>query len=266
MSQGSKITWTDHTFNPWWGCTEVAPECDNCYAKAWAKRCGHDVWGVDAPRRFFSDKHWAEPTKWNKGAESSGERQRVFCASMGDVAESLQSDVGLLLDDSRARLWELIEETGWLDWLLLTKRPQNLMRLMPQNWQERLPPNIWVGATAGTQASAAHNTRALMKIPAAVRFLSMEPLLERVDLRLDDPSMHAGDGRALDWIITGGESGPGRREPDVEWIGDIVSACGAADVPVFVKQDAGRQPGMQGRIPNGLWIQQFPAAPAGRGD
>lgn len=121
MAKNSSIEWTDHTFNPWWGCAGVSPGCDNCYAEAWAKRVGEDIWGARKPRRFFGEKHWCEPLKWNDEAQKQGHRRRVFCASMADVFE-LRSD----LDPWRDRLWVLIDQTPWLDWLLLTKRPQDI--------------------------------------------------------------------------------------------------------------------------------------------
>src|SRR5512138_1944819 len=100
----SKIAWTDHTFNPWWGCVRVSEGCVNCYAETFAKRTGNDVWGVNKPRRFFGEKHWAEPLKWNTEAEQKDGRTFVFCASMADVFEDRRD-----LDEPRERLWKLIE-------------------------------------------------------------------------------------------------------------------------------------------------------------
>src|SRR5215831_14997448 len=114
MAENSKIEWTDHTFNPWWGCTKVSPACEHCYAEAWAKRVGQQVWGPKSLRRTFGDKHWHEPVKWNRDAEKSDVRRRVFCASMADVFEKRKD-----LDAQRIRLWGLIESTPALDWLLL---------------------------------------------------------------------------------------------------------------------------------------------------
>jgi len=132
MAKNSSIEWTHHTFNPWWGCTKVSPACDHCYAETWAKRVGQAVWGKESPRRFFSDKHWTEPIRWNADAVADGERRRVFCASMADVFESRAE-----LNPWRIRLWELIEATPMLDWLLLTKRPQNIGKMVP--WEKKWP-------------------------------------------------------------------------------------------------------------------------------
>jgi protein gp37 len=126
MGKNSSIEWTDHTFNPWWGCTKVSPGCEHCYAEAWAKRVGANVWGSKSERRFFTEKHWSEPLKWNADAESEKTRKRVFCASMADVFEAR-----IDLNPWRLKLWNLIEITPWLDWLLLTKRPQNIAERVP---------------------------------------------------------------------------------------------------------------------------------------
>src|SRR5271165_362130 len=120
MGQNSSIEWTDHTFNPWWGCTKVSPACQNCYAELWAKRMGHQVWGNRTQRRFFTNNHWNEPLIWNHDARNTKRRRRVFCASMADVFERKRE-----LNSWRERLWTLISATPCLDWLLLTKRPEN---------------------------------------------------------------------------------------------------------------------------------------------
>src|SRR4051794_39657198 len=126
MAKNSKIEWTDHTFNPWWGCTKVSPGCKYCYAETWSRRVGHDLWGPRGDRRELSDSYWRQPIAWNAEAKRIRERKRVFCASMADVFEDRRD-----LDDHRVRLWRLIAETPHLDWLLLTKRPENAQRLAP---------------------------------------------------------------------------------------------------------------------------------------
>src|SRR6185503_17179454 len=144
MARDSKIEWTHHTFNPWWGCTKVSPGCKHCYAETWAKRVGKALWGPKAPRREPSDAYWRQPLAWNADALRRGRRARVFCASMADVFEDRRD-----LDASRERLWQLIAESPKLDWLLLTKRPQNVSRLAP--YGESWPDNVWLGATAENQ-------------------------------------------------------------------------------------------------------------------
>jgi len=144
MAQNSSIEWTDHTFNPWWGCSKVSPACLHCYAETWAKRVGQKIWGVQSPRRLFGTAHWDEPVRWDAEAEASGIRRRVFCASMADVFESRSE-----LTDEREKLWMLVETTPSLDWLLLTKRPQNTFRFAP--WSDEWPNNVWVGTTVENQ-------------------------------------------------------------------------------------------------------------------
>src|SRR5205807_955498 len=132
MAKNSTIEWTHHTFNPWWGCKKVSPACDNCYAELWAKRMGQNLWGAKAPRRFFGEAHWREPLRWNEEARVAGNRERVFCASMADIFERRA-----VLNDERMRLWRLIEQTPNLDWLLLTKRPQQILNMTP--WRHEWP-------------------------------------------------------------------------------------------------------------------------------
>src|SRR4051812_16427350 len=145
MGMNSKIEWTHHTFNPWWGCVRISPACKHCYAETWAKRVGmNELWGKEAPRRFFTDAHWKEPLKWNREAMLAGERRRVFCASMADVFED-RAD----LNQTRERLWGLIEATPHLDWLLLTKRIRHVRKLSP--WKGKWPSNIWLGTSTENQ-------------------------------------------------------------------------------------------------------------------
>ena len=144
MAKNSRIEWTTHTFNPWWGCVKLSPACKHCYAESWARRVGKSVWGTKAPRRFFGDKHWSEPLKWNNEAAHAGIRARVFCASMADVFEDRDE-----LDVWRERLWRLIAETPALDWLLLTKRPDLVSKKTP--WGKNWPSNIWLGTTVENQ-------------------------------------------------------------------------------------------------------------------
>ncbi|KAA0686610.1 DUF5131 family protein [Azospirillum brasilense] len=228
MAKNSKIEWTTHTFNPWWGCLKVSPACKHCYAESWAKRTGHDLWGVAATRRFFGDKHWAEPLKWNAEAIGAEVRPRVFCASMADVFEDRRD-----LDAARARLWTLIENTPNLDWLLLTKRPEMVNALAP--WNDNWPKNVWLGTTVENQRYAEERLPELAAIPASVRFISAEPLLGPLDLTAWTAS--------IDWVITGGESGPKARPSSPTWFRDLLNQCMAADISFHFKQWGDWAPG-----------------------
>jgi protein gp37 len=250
MGEKTGIEWTDHTFNPWWGCVKVSPACRHCYAETFAKRTGNAVWGIDAPRRFFGAKHWAEPRKWNEKAQRDGVRRRVFCASMADVFED-RAD----LIDARGDLFELIDETPWLDWLLLTKRPENIARLMPPYWGGRVWPNVWLGTTVENQQYADERLPHLVAKDAAVRFVSYEPALGPVDF-----TPWAFD---LDWIIAGGESGGGHRTPDAEWFREVRDFCERARLWFFFKQWGGINPKANGAMLDGREWKQVPSGASG---
>lgn len=256
----SAIEWTDHTFNPWWGCEKVSPGCAHCYAETFAKRTGHRVWGSGAEHRFFGDKHWNEPLRWERAAKDAGMRQRVFCASMADVFEDRRD-----LDSQRARLWDLIRATPSLDWLLLTKRPENF-RMLPWGGYDDPWPNVWVGTTVEDQERADLRIPLIGVVPAVVRFLSCEPLLGPITL----PSSN------VHWVIVGGESGHGARPMWVAWAHSLVEQCRAAGIACFVKQlgvdprwaDSGLTPvsHAHGKCsdplewPTELRLRQFPSA------
>ena len=222
MAKNSKIEWTHHTFNPWWGCVKISPACKHCYAETWAKRVGQDLWGANSARRFFGDQHWREPLKWNDQAEQDGERKRVFCASMADVFEARTE-----LTSWREKLWKLIERTPNLDWLLLTKRPQHIGTYAP--WSE-WPANVWLGTTAETQKWADERIAELVRHNAAVRFISSEPLLGPLNL-----SRWLESG-GLDWVIAGGESGGKARPTKPVWVRDLRDQCERHDVAFHFKQ------------------------------
>ncbi len=227
MAKNSQIEWTQHTFNPWWGCAKVSPACEHCYAELWAKRMGQQVWGPKSPRRFFSDTHWKEPLVWNEDARSTKARHRVFCASMADVFEK-RAD----LDNQRERLWALIAATPWLDWLLLTKRPENVAKMVP--WVEvEWPKNVWLGTTVENQTFADKRLPHLLKHKAAVRFLSCEPLLGPIDLS----KWFQNNGlQPIDWVIAGGESGPNARPMHPDWANGLLNQCKSAKVAFHFKQ------------------------------
>lgn len=252
----SAIEWTDHTFNPWHGCLKVSPGCEHCYAETLSRRWGHNIWGPPktTERRAMSDAYWQQPRRWNEAAKRSGTRARVFCASMADVFEDHPQ-----VAEWRTRLWALIEDTPWLDWLLLTKRPESIMRMVP--WIDALPENIWIGTSCEDQKRADERIPHLLRVPARVRFLSCEPLLGPINLnraawgegqlrpRLDvqarqiDPRGEAASWdsgftplRALDWVIVGGESGHGARPMHPDWARSIRNQCADAGVAFFFKQ------------------------------
>ena len=286
MSDNSKIEWTTHSFNPWWGCARVSPGCVHCYADDQAKRYGHQVWRRHGPRRMLSDQNWARPLKWNRDAERAGEPAKVFCASMADVFEA-HPDVR----EPRKRLWGVIEATPWLRWQLLTKRPENIAGMVP--WGNDWPSSVWIGASAENQRWADARLPHLLNIPAAVRFLSCEPLLGPIDLPFieewDGCTCSVGPGGYygmhergcgtepgpawgnLHWVIIGGESGHGARPMDLAWAHSLIRQCREAGAAAFVKQvgsvaakELGPFAGIKGgnweALPDSLRVREFPQA------
>lgn len=244
MAQKTGIEWTDHTFNPWWGCTKVSPACDSCYAERFSKRVGFTIWGQGAERRLFGERHWHEPFRWNAAAEREGVRHKVFCGSMCDVMEDRRE-----LDTLRGDLYQAIESTPWLDWQLLTKRPHNFLRLLPERWSRRAPMNLWLGTTV-EKADCLWRVEALVAAPAALHFVSYEPALGPVDFTPWLEFERCGGGHRignarLRWVIAGGESGPGARPAYAEWFRDVRDQCNRAGVPFFFKQWGDWLPGDQ---------------------
>ncbi|BCF88728.1 phage Gp37/Gp68 family protein [Paraburkholderia largidicola] len=280
MSENSKIEWTDHTFNPWEGCQKVGPGCDHCYAEARNARFAGGAainWGPGAPRRRTSAANWRKPLQWDKAhAEffaQHGRRQRVFCASLADVFDNAVPDAW------RMDLFKLIGDTPNLDWLVLTKRIGNVR---PYTQRDGLAfdligdGRVWLGATIINQAEADRDIPKLLEVPAAVRFLSIEPMLGPIDLRryLDPtgitcmdvcPDSHyidvdavdtstggdevvplcqhcgavaswTGFDDGIDWVIAGGESGHGARPMHPYWARSLRDQCAAANVPFLFKQ------------------------------
>lgn len=199
MSETTGISWTDATFNSWWGCQKVSPACDHCYAERDAHRFapGKVLWGVGSERRTFGEKHWNEPLRWAKTMPAKlGRRPRVFCASMGDWLD-LDAPLGEFV-----RLLDTIRLTPELDWLLLTKRIGNVrsivnaalvagstgndpLRAWIVDWWSngRPPANVWLGATVVNQKEADRDIPKLLAVPARVRFLSIEPMLGPIELQ-----------------------------------------------------------------------------------
>lgn len=249
MSETTGIQWTDATFNPWWGCTKVSPACDHCYAERDAKRYASDMvlWGDGSMRRTFGEKHWQQPIAWNKRAERAGKRLRVFCASMADVFDKEGPE------DERKRLWATIAATPWLDWQLLTKRIGNVAHMVPPRWMtEGWPANVQLGISVVTQGELERDLPKLRALSPRIAFLSCEPLLEPINLL---PHLHFG---GLDWVIIGGESGPGARPFDPQWALDLVRQCQLGGAWVFVKQMGARPVGMKLRDRKGGDASEWP--------
>lgn len=254
MGEQTAISWTDHTFNPWWGCVKVSPACAHCYAETFSKRIGLKVWGPDSERRFFGPKHWKEPLKWNASAAKAGVRRRVFCASMADVFED-RPDVY----QARLDLFLTIEETPALDWLLLTKRPDDIRRLLPGWWNGRPWPNVWLGTTGEDDEWMIPRLDALLDVPAVVHFLSYEPALGPLTALRRYTSRTERDHR-LDWVIAGGESGHGARSPQIAWFRDVRDQCAFDGVAFHFKQWGGLHPKTNGRLLDGREWNEFPRA------
>jgi protein gp37 len=250
MAENSKIEWCDHTFNPWRGCTKVSPACDNCYAEAQCGRFGIADWGPHADRQLAADSTWKQPHTWNRKAIKAGVRAKVFCASLADVFDNHKS----IKPYWREALWQTIRDTPQLDWLLLTKRPQNIDEMLPADWgwDDGGWPNVWLGTTVENQTEAHRRIPHLLDVPARVRFLSCEPLLGPVDLtwvrKGEANSIDALTGRyvvdgygqlqigKIDWVIAGGESGPGARPSHPNWFRQLRDHCAKAGVPFHFKQ------------------------------
>lgn len=234
MGARSKIEWTDSTFNPWLGCTKIArakgapSACDFCYAEKWAKRSGQVEWG-NHPRRRTTELYWRNPFTWNSQAKSfqtqHGRRQRVFCASLADVFDN-QVD-----PNWRADLFSLIRVCDGLDWQLLTKRPQNIRKMLPDDWGDGYT-NVWLGTTAEDESAYRQRVSHLLNVPSIIHFVSYEPAIGPLG-QLDI------DGRYPDWLIIGGESGvPSNRIrlTDPQWARDAIAECHRIGIAPFLKQ------------------------------
>jgi len=256
MAAETKISWCDATFNPWRGCTKVSEGCKHCYAETLSKRNPKvlAVWGPQGTRVMASETMWREPLKWNQEAKTAGVRRRVFCASLADVfegPETCSAEGYAVIVAARERLFRMARKTNWLDWLFLTKRPENIPAALgaithsefPHTdlWtlqQERPRPNWWFGTSVENQAAADKRIPELLQVPAAVRFLSCEPLLGPVDLNgiphpLRHPERHElklNPWIGIHWVIAGGESGPNARPMHPDWARSLRDQCQAASI------------------------------------
>jgi protein gp37 len=258
MAENTKISWATHTMNFWTGCSKQSPACANCYAETWAKRSGLVVWGDSGTRRRTSPQNWRKPYRWNELAKSSAERPRVFSNSLSDWAEARSE-----LDEIRRDMWQVIRNCRNLDWLLLTKRADNIANCLPDDWGAGYP-NVWLGVTAENQEWADKRIPELLSVPARVRFISAEPLLGSIEFsdvtRRSDSVSQLGKKamNGIDWLIVGGESGPKHRPLNLDHVRSLRDQCVAAGVAFHFKQVGGIRPESGGCMLDGREWKEFP--------
>lgn len=277
MAERTAISWAHSTFNPWIGCTKVSPGCDNCYAAGLMQdRYARVKWGVGQRRE--RTKTWDQPRRWNRLAAASGQPWRVFCASLADVFDNEVPNAW------REDLWNLIDDTPALTWMLLTKRIGRWVEAVPLDWVFRWPKHVWMGATVVNQREAERDVPKLLEVPAPVRWLSIEPQLEEVDLSAwlfpfkpcancpcpqPEISREGFDDCCCDpellpsqihWVICGGESGRGGRQLNPAWPMLLRDQCSAAGVAFHFKQWGDARPGDNGRLLDGREHLEFPMA------
>lgn len=265
MAETTNINWCDSTFNAWIGCARISAGCERCYAESDQDNFrGRVKWGIHGTRSVTSYTYWRQALKWNRDAEKEGKRRSVFCSSLSDVfekwdgqvidhkqnplwwseygnyfdaddiptfshhTEKKDGDVPLTLNIIRKELCKLIERTPWLDWLFLTKRTDLVMGMVPEHWKEKFPDNVWMGTTLEQQKED-WRIDYLKKIPARIRFLSCEPLVSVVDLKLKGIT-------GISWVICGGESGSGARPMHINWARTLRDQCKEANIPFLFKQ------------------------------
>ena len=274
----TKVEWTatilpdgtslpGYSFNPWVGCQSVSDACDHCYARAQVTRYGNDF----SIRRRTSNDNWKKPLRWNREAERTGIRRKVLCASWADVFDNQ------VPPEWRVDLWRLIDATPWLDWLLLTKRPQNAARMIvdarrglfgpsgadiDEKYLTWPWPNVWIGATVENQIEADRRIPYLLSVPAVVRFLSCEPLLDWIDLVspirravLAGRIAEGNPTHPISWVIAGGESGPKRRRVNLDHMRSLRDQCDGTGVAFF-----GKQADKVTQLPADLMVREFPHA------
>jgi protein gp37 len=235
--ENSTISWTDNTFNPWMGCTKISPGCHHCYAETLTKnRMRLDVWGPKAPRQVTSGDNWKKPLQWNQHAKTARRRMRVFSGSICDVFEDHP-----VAHRARPHLFALIRQTPYLDWQLLTKRADQIEKNLPDDWAITPWPHVWLGVSVEDRRYGLPRIDILRNIPAHIRFLSIEPLLEDLG-PLDLTGIHQ--------VLVGGESGQGYRPMNHAWARHIRDQCVDAHVAFFFKQSAAY------RTEQGVFLQE----------
>jgi len=281
MAENSKIEWTHHSANLWWGCTEVHSGCDNCYARVFSHRYdgGNSLWGEGSKRRAIKSV-WTDLAKYERLAYKAGEVHRVFVGSMMDIFEKdMPLQAPLEHHESTDSLrQELFTQITWDDgnlypnllFLFLTKRPSNINKMIPAGWIDEPPSNVMFGTSVVDQKTANTLIPQLMKVKGK-KFLSIEPQLNHVNITngalnnvYSVPTRYEGDSGiewtdpwdafiGVDWVIQGGESGGHKRPFQLEWARSMRDQCAKANVPYFFKQIDKIQP-----IPEDLMIRQFP--------
>ncbi len=234
MGENTKIEWATHTLNLWIGCEAISPACDHCYAAAYAKRVGRDF----SQRTRTLSTTWSKALKYQAQAAAffleHGHRQRIFVNSLSDFFDNEAPQ------QWRQDFFELARLTPDLDYLLLTKRIGNAPRMLPEDWGNGYP-NVWIGATVPNQPEADRDIPKLLRVRAAIRFLSVEPMLGPLSfvgrwVNHPNPALHENWLEALDWVIAGGESGPEARPTHPEWIRQLRDQCIAIGTPFLMKQ------------------------------
>ena len=253
----SKIEWTHHTANLWWGCTKVHEGCDNCYASTMAHRWGFNIWGNDKYRREIKSI-WNDMKKYQKLAKQSSQIQRVFVGSMMDIFEKpmplIDSKGNSVKDYTTADLRdmffnEVVPSSPNLIFLLLTKRPSNINKYIPESWKINPPENVMFGTSPVNQVTSETLINQLQLVNGR-KFLSVEPQLAEITL-LPWLTKHN-----IDWVIQGGESGPHKRRFNTDWARKLKSECLTTNTPYFFKQIDKKQ-----AIPEDLMTREFPRHP-----
>ena len=258
MGQQTKIEWCDHTANLWWGCVSVNQGCANCYAETLSKRWGNDIWGNDKPRKEIKSV-WNDLSKYQRLAEKSGEIHRVFVGSMMDIFEK---PMPLVDNEGQSVGWDETIDTSYLRWklftqidegkypnlmfLLLTKRPSNINKYIPEIWKTNPPQNVMFGTSPVNQETANKLIPQLLEVKGK-KFLSVEPQLDSINIQ--GFLFHGG----INWVIQGGESGHGKRPFNLDWAHYLKQQCEATDTPYFFKQIDKVKP-----IPEDLMVRQYP--------
>ena len=265
MAENSKIEWTDHTVNLWWGCTKVHTGCKNCYAEVLSDvRYQKNLWGEKAKRQRIKSA-FNDLDKYQKQASAENKLLKIFCGSMMDFFEESKELLNPTEDivdskydikstsDLRNKLFQKISEGHYnnLVFLFLTKRPENIDRYIPFPWYANAPKNVWFGTSISDQKTADELIPKLLNTGQPNIFLSLEPQIEYVSFT--DTTWYHYNGGRIGWVIQGGESGNNKRPFNLEWAHSMKEDCEGAKIPYFFKQIDKIQP-----VPENLMVREFP--------